>query len=145
MFDSIFNLNQDLLLEMRYSMQILTASGTRWNGFESPGMRPLPDPSLTDIADSHRRRWSPMEPPFVVIDCIQPYFKIHGSSNWATGDGRNLLVMGGDKEFMIQKHKALRSVSPMVAPPLSSSQEVPSSVPVMPQSCGRKSVCNTRG
>ena len=32
MFDSIFNLNQDLLLEMRYSTRILTASGARWNG-----------------------------------------------------------------------------------------------------------------
>ena len=108
MFDSIFNLNQDLLLEMRYSVQILPASGTRWNGFESPGTRPVPDPSLTGIADSHRRRWSPMEPPFSVSNRIQPHFKIHGSSNWATADGRNLLVMGGDKEFMIREHKILR-------------------------------------
>jgi hypothetical protein len=108
MFDSIFNLNQDLLLDMRYSTQILTASGARWNGFESPGMRPLPDPSLIGIADSHRRRCSPKEPPFSVNDRIQPHFKIHGSSNWATADGRNLLVMGGDKEFMIREHKVLR-------------------------------------
>jgi hypothetical protein len=104
MFDSIFNLNQDLLLEMRYSVQILLASGARWNGFESPGMRPVPDSSLTGIAGSHRRRWSPMEPPFSVSDRIQPHFKIHGSSNWATADGRNLLVMGGGKEFMIREH-----------------------------------------
>jgi len=102
------NLTQDLLLEMRYSVQILPASGTRWNGFESPGTRPVPDPSLTGIADSHRRRWSPMEPPFSVSNRIQPHFKIHGSSNWATADGRNLLVMGGDKEFMIREHKILR-------------------------------------
>ena len=108
MFDSIFNLNQDLLLEMRYSAQILTASGTRWNGFGSPGIRPVPDPSLTGIADSHRRRWSPMEPPFSVPDRIQPHFKIHGSSNWATADGRNLLVIGGDKNFMIREHQILR-------------------------------------
>ena len=108
MFDSIFNLNQDLLLEMRYSTQILTASGTRWSGFESPGMRPLPDPSLTGIADSHRRRWTPMEPPFSVNDRIQPHIKIHGSSNWVTADGKNLLVMGGDKEYMIREHKVLR-------------------------------------
>jgi hypothetical protein len=108
MFDSIFNLNQDLLLDMRYSTQILTASGTRWSGFASPGMRPVPDPSLSGIADSHRRRWTPMEPPFSVSDRIQPHFKIHGSSNWTTADGRNLLVIGGDKEFMIREHKVLR-------------------------------------
>ena len=63
MFDSVFNLNQDLLLDMRYSTQILTASGARWSGFESPGMKPLPAPSLTGIADTHRRRWSPMPSP----------------------------------------------------------------------------------
>jgi hypothetical protein len=108
MFDSIFNLNQDLLLEMRYSIQILTASDTRWNGLEQPGMRPLPDPSLTGIADSHRRRWAPMESPFSVAERFQPHFKIHGSSNWTTADGRNLLVMGGDKEFMIREHQVLR-------------------------------------
>ncbi len=108
MFDSIFNLNQDLLLEMRYSTQILTASATRWNGLEAPGMRSLPDPSLTGIADSHKRRWVPMEPPFSVSECFQPHFKIHGSSNWTTADGRNLLVMGGDKEFMIREHQVLR-------------------------------------
>jgi hypothetical protein len=108
MFDSIFNLNQDLLLDMRYSTQILTASGARWNGLESPGMRPLPDSTLTGIADSHKRRWTPTEPPFSVSDRLQPHFKIHGSSNWATADGRNLLVMGGDKEFMIREHQVLR-------------------------------------
>jgi hypothetical protein len=108
MFDSIFSLNQDLLLDMRYSIQILTASGARWNGFAAPGMRPVPDSTLTGIADSHRRRWTPMDPPFSVGDRIQPHFKIHGSSNWATADGRDLLVMGGDKEFMIREHEVLR-------------------------------------
>jgi hypothetical protein len=43
-----------------------------------------------------------------VNERIQPHFKIHGSSNWTTADGRNLLVMGGDKEFMIREHKVLR-------------------------------------
>jgi hypothetical protein len=108
MFDSIFNLNQDLLLDMRYSIQILTASGHRWGSFESPGMRPVPDPALTGIGDSHRRRWTPIQPPFSSNDRIQPHFKIHGSSNWATADGRNPLVMGGDKEFMIREHQVLR-------------------------------------
>jgi hypothetical protein len=108
MFDSIFNLNQDLLLDMRYSIQVLTASGARWNGLEVSGMRPLPDPSLTGIADDPKRRWAPMEPPFSVTERLQPHFKIHGSSNWITADGRELLVMGGDKEFMIREHEVLR-------------------------------------
>lgn len=104
MFDSIFNLNQDMLLDMRYSTQ-LTAWGARWDSFELPGMRPLPD--LTGIADSYKRRCTPMEPPFSVRARTQPHFKIHGSSNWVTADGRNMLVMGGDKEFMIRAHQVL--------------------------------------
>jgi len=107
-FDSIFNLNQDMLLEMRYSGQILTASGVRWDGFASPGMRPLPDPLLTGIGDSYKRRWSPLAPPFSVSPRIQPHFKIHGSSNWVTADGRDLLVMGGDKALTIREHEVLR-------------------------------------
>jgi hypothetical protein len=108
MFESIFNLNQDLLLDMRYSRQILTASGARWNGLEVPGMRPLLDPALIGIGDDHKRRWAPTDPPFSVSERLQPHFKIHGSSNWMTADGRNLLVMGGDKEFMIREHQVLR-------------------------------------
>ena len=107
-FDSIFNLNQDLLLDMRYSQQILTASGVRWNSFESPGTRPIPDSTLTGIADGHKRRWTPTDPPFSVRARTQPHYKLHGSSNWVTADGKDLLVMGGDKEFMIREHRVLR-------------------------------------
>jgi hypothetical protein len=109
MFDSIFNLNQDMLLDMRYSTQILTAQeNRRWDGFEAPGMRPLPNPALTGIADSYKRRWTPTESPFSVPARTQPHFKVHGSSNWVAADGSNMLVMGGDKDFMIRAHKVLR-------------------------------------
>jgi hypothetical protein len=108
LFDCIFNLNQDLLLDMRYSQQVLTASNTRWNGLQLPGMRPLPDPTLIGIGDDHKRRWTPMVSPFSIAERLQPHFKIHGSSNWITADGKELLVMGGDKEFMIREHQVLR-------------------------------------
>jgi hypothetical protein len=107
-FDAIFSLNQDLLLELRYAEHVLTASNTRWNGLDLPGMRPVHDPALTGIGDKHKRQWTPAAPPFSVTDRFQPCFKIHGSSNWYTTDGRKLLVMGGHKEFMIREHEVLR-------------------------------------
>jgi hypothetical protein len=107
-FDAIFGLNQDLLLELGYAQQVLTASNTRWNGLELVGMTPVPDPTLTSIGDKHKRQWRPLSPPFAASDRLQPYFKIHGSSSWYTADGRKLLVMGGDKEFMIREHEVLR-------------------------------------
>jgi hypothetical protein len=107
-FDSIFSLNQDLLLELRYAEHALTASNTRWNGFILPGMIPVHDPAITGIGDKHKRRWSPAPAPFSAPDRFQPCFKIHGSSNWYTTDGRKMLVMGGNKEFMLREHEVLR-------------------------------------
>ena len=106
-FNAIFGLNQDLLLELQYEDHVLTASNTRWGGMQKPGMAPVHDPSLTGIGDRHRRRWKPAAPAFTVDARLQPYFKLHGSSNWYTDDGRNLLVMGGNKDFMIREHQVL--------------------------------------
>ena len=39
---------------------------------------------------------------------LQPYFKLHGSSNWVDGHGVQLLVMGGNKSTTIQQHEILR-------------------------------------
>jgi hypothetical protein len=107
-FDTLFNLNQDMLLELGYAPHVLIGSNTRWNGLEMPGMRPIHDPTLTGIADNHKRMWTPASPPFSISPRCQPHFKIHGSSNWYTSDGRRLLVMGGDKESVIQQHAVLR-------------------------------------
>jgi hypothetical protein len=107
-FDAIFNLNQDVLLELRYAPQVLSASTARLSGLEMPGITPVHDPSVTGIGDNHKRAWTPAHPPFSLSPRVQPHFKIHGSSNWYTSDGRKLLVMGGNKEFMIREHEVLR-------------------------------------
>jgi hypothetical protein len=122
-FDAIFGLK----LELIYAQQVLTASNTRWNGLEMVGMTPVPDPTVTGIGDQHKRQWRPLSPPFAVSDRFQPYFKIHGSSNWYTADGRELLVMGGDKEFMIREHEVLRCSSlPSPPAPVGRSRRPPS-------------------
>jgi hypothetical protein len=107
-FDAIFSLNQDLLLELRYAHHVLTASNTRWNGLVIPGMMPVLDSTILGIGDNNKRRWRPDTALFAVPPGSQPLFKLHGSSNWYTGDGRQLLVMGGDKEFMLREHQVLQ-------------------------------------
>jgi hypothetical protein len=108
-FDAIFGLNQDLLLELQYQDHMPSAPNRRWAGLQKPGIIPFNDPSLTGTGDKHRRRWKPTTPPFTVDARLQPYFKLHGSSNWYTDDGRNLLVMGGNKNFMISQHQMINS------------------------------------
>ena len=38
----------------------------------------------------------------------QPYFKLHGSSNWETEDAEPLLVIGAHKEAIINRHPVLQ-------------------------------------
>jgi hypothetical protein len=106
-FEAIFSLNQDLLLELRYEQHVLIASGTRWGGFQRPGIRAIHDPSITGIGDNHRRRWAPAPAPFIIEPRLQPYFKLHGSSNWFVNGARQLLVMGGNKDLVIREHEVL--------------------------------------
>src|SRR5581483_3195537 len=51
--------------------------------------------------------YMPTKPPFAVADRKQPYFKLHGSSNWRTGDGSSLLIMGGNKSANIAASELL--------------------------------------
>ena len=107
-FDAIFGLNQDLLLELRYEHHVRLANARRWDGLQLPGIKPIHNAAITGIGDKHKRRWTPLSPPFAVGARLQPYFKLHGSSNWYTGNNQNLLVMGGDKEFIISQSDLLR-------------------------------------
>lgn len=106
-FNAIFSVNQDLLLELQYEDAVLTASGGRLGGLDKPGMKPVVNPSILGIGDKHKRRWTPEEPPFRLHSNLQPYFKLHGSSNWYTSDGSNVLIIGGNKEAEIRKYEVL--------------------------------------
>ncbi len=100
-FGAIFALNQDLLLESHYEEQVLLANPGRWDGLQLPGVTPVHD------SRGVKRRWTPA-PPFTVHQRFQPYFKLHGSSEWYTNDGRHLLVMGGNKTSNIDQSDVLR-------------------------------------
>jgi hypothetical protein len=93
-FEALFTLNQDLLLELQY----LSASPElhrpdRWIGAAMPAISPG-EPRASIIG----QRWKILgEDQFKVDGRIQPYFKLHGSSNWDAPDDSATLVMGGNK------------------------------------------------
>ena len=106
-FDAIFTLNQDLLMERYYlDGNVALSSYRRWTGWQVPGMRAT---APSGLPDPGRTRWSPLDPSeFAVSSNLQPYFKLHGSTNWIdSSSGRPMLVMGGAKAATIQQHPIL--------------------------------------
>jgi SIR2-like protein len=105
-FDAIFTLNQDLLIEVHYNNQnVALWHGTRWQGYELPGLRELPleDP----LAGRVRSKWVPQDH-FAQTPNMQPYFKLHGSTAWSAADGSSLMVMGRNKVGLIRSNAILR-------------------------------------
>lgn len=103
-FDAIFTLNQDELIELHYlsaSPELLASS--RLDGTAIPGMRrdPASPPSERIVP------WVPHEASLSLAPRIQPYIKLHGSSNWRSESG-SLLVIGGNKASAIAQHSVLR-------------------------------------
>jgi SIR2-like protein len=97
-------LNQDLLLEIHYrNSDAALWYGTRWQGWEMPGLRAMP---LADPLDRAAAKWRPEEP-FLSNPNMQPYYKLHGSIGWEATDGQRLLVVGRDKTGIIARHPIL--------------------------------------
>lgn len=107
-FDAIFTLNQDLLLETHYlNDNVMLGSDGKWNGWQIPGMRP--SAYLAGGTTQPVKKWVPETPDkFKVDDRLQPYFKLHGSSEWRSGGDKDLLVMGGNKNESILSHEILK-------------------------------------
>jgi hypothetical protein len=112
-FDAIFTLNQDLLLERHFLERARLSPYRRWSGWQIPGMRQTPTAgvavhTLRSGIDRIIWKWTPDDPPFTVDNDKQPYFKLHGSSNWTDASGTQLLVMGGNKETSIDQFPVLK-------------------------------------
>src|SRR5262249_28551977 len=106
-FDAIFTLNQDLLMEQCYLNGNVTSSSSRqWSGWQMPGMRPWPGQGNPQPIDT---KWSPKQrAEFVVEKNQQPFFKLHGSSNWfAEVNGEPMLIIGGNKASAIDRFDIL--------------------------------------
>jgi len=109
-FDAIFTLNQDLLLEFHYrSNNPAVWVGSKWNphGWAIPGVREVRAPGAMFEFDRIKSKWHPTGDYTLRAD-TQPYFKLHGSSNWETEDAEPLLVIGAHKEAIINRHPVLQ-------------------------------------
>jgi len=101
-FNAIFTLNQDTLLETIYLDAQPQGQGLseRFSRAGTPGVR-LRDQSAPQPASFTAE----MEPddavPTTVDPTMQPYFKLHGSSNWRYRDGGDVMIVGGNKDSEI--------------------------------------------
>ena len=104
-FDAIFTLNQDLLMERHY----LPSGGPfgRWAGGYIPGMRPAPSLAAGSV-EINTGKWTPDPSGPTLQGSLQPFIKLHGSSNWTDVSGRQLLVMGGNKASIIDQFGILK-------------------------------------
>ncbi len=99
-FDAIFTLNQDVLLEHHYFRHIELAGARRWNGAQLPGMRQVASHTADGPPSWGNVQWTPTGENRIE-DRLQPFFKLHGSSNWLDSDDNPMLVIGGDKTAAI--------------------------------------------
>jgi len=114
LFDAIFTLNQDLLLEKHYLIPppvgLSLVSHGRWDIGVLPGMDEIPNPamagSLFDPLQIQRRPSANFRAT-VIGPRHQPYYKLHGSMNWHDPKGGRLLVMGGNKPTIMQAYPIL--------------------------------------
>jgi hypothetical protein len=113
-FDAIFTLNQDLLLEKHYLIPPpvgLSLVSRRWDMGVIPGMDEVVNPVLAAgrLYDPLLVERRPVANPraTVIGPRQQPYFKLHGSMNWQANNGGRLLVMGGNKPTTMQSHHIL--------------------------------------
>jgi hypothetical protein len=103
-FDAIFTLNQDTLLESHYLDNVsVPAEDRHWQGACIPGME-----RADDSGSAWSGLWKPASHIRKVPQELQPYIKLHGSSNWQTADANQLLIMGTNKSAMIEKVPILK-------------------------------------
>src|SRR5439155_19410281 len=77
---ALFTLNRDLLVARLYKADNISIL-LHPNAWHMPGMVPITEPVGTEIKDV--KEWRALAgPAFAVEPGWQPYFKLHGSSNW---------------------------------------------------------------
>jgi hypothetical protein len=115
-FDALFTLNQDLLLERHYLRNACFADPSGWRGWKVVGMRrDLPEgdagmggAGIPGGGKSNTWRWV-AGPQDVPTNC-QPYYKLHGSSNWRGANDVPIMVGGTGKRGLIDHFPVLASL-----------------------------------
>jgi hypothetical protein len=104
-FESIFTLNQDILMEHFYLVDNVARATVRPY---VPGMRHTPSAEPMHSQSLSRAAWTPRQPgEFKLQSDSQAFFKLHGSSNWFADDGQRVLIMGGGKRQAIERFPIL--------------------------------------
>ena len=107
-FDAIFTLNQDLMLELHYMPGRTVEHKRKWRGAAFPGIS-LPE-NWAEVLPSDRLGQVLCEAATLDHDPReQPIYKLHGSVNWRTKDGSNIVVIGEGKEAAISGSSLLSS------------------------------------
>jgi hypothetical protein len=105
-FDAIFTLNQDTLLEQKY---IPLVGPPKWGRAHLPGVKYPGNPQFTGSVHDRIAVMEPNPSDFRLSPGVQPYIKLHGSTNWNDGpSGRRILIMGGQKAVSINQFPILR-------------------------------------
>jgi len=102
-FNSIFSLNQDLLLELLYGPHVALEALGKWNGVYFPGLKPTPN-GTSEVLNS---KWK-LSNDFSPQPYLQPIYKLHGSVNWYEGEENPLMVIGENKLKTISDQLVLR-------------------------------------
>ena len=104
-FDAIFTLNQDTLLEQKY---IPFVGPPKWGRAHLPGVKYPGNPQFTGSVHDRIAVMEPNPSDFRLSPGVQPYIKLHGSTNWNDGpSGRRILIMGGQKAVTINQFPIL--------------------------------------
>jgi hypothetical protein len=105
-FETIFTLNQDLLLEHLYLSQPEVRRAVKP---QLPGLQRLKRAGAQTGDSWADSDWIPTnDQHFALSEGGQPYIKLHGSSNWYAEDGRRVLIIGGAKQQEIGTFPILR-------------------------------------
>jgi hypothetical protein len=102
-FDAIFTLNQDLLLELMY---LPCFTSRKWTAPIVPGMQSFYEQGRPILNDPTKLTWRP-SPQRDIPKRTQPYFKLHGSSNWKLETGDTVMIMGSAKATAIPRFPVL--------------------------------------
>jgi SIR2-like domain len=120
LFDAIFTLNQDLLLERHYlndNVMLGNHPRGRWNGWQIVGMQRRHATNAAGFivpGEANLGIWVPA-PKAVIEPRYQPYIKLQGSSNWRDATDARIWVMGTNKRatlshfsFLTELHEFFR-------------------------------------
>jgi len=103
-FDSIFTLNQDLLLELLYAKLFPIGHPKRKIGVEFVGVTPKVD----WVQDPLNAKWIEREDRTFSHNS-QPIYKLHGSINWVDeSNGKKMMIIGTEKVASISSQPIIR-------------------------------------